>query len=60
MEERIGGEGGGDGEVEGEEEDNLAEDLSLGLVVTEPASMKTGDQELVSDIETTKRAQTTI
>ena len=61
VEERIGRERGGDGEVEGEEDDDdLAEALSLGLVVTEPASMETGDQEMVADIENTKRAQTTV
>ena len=61
VEERIRDERGGDCEVEGEEDDDdLAEDLSLGLVVTEPASMETGDQEMVADIENTKRAQTTV
>ncbi|KAL8881704.1 MAG: hypothetical protein Q9192_007740 [Flavoplaca navasiana] len=59
QEEEDGEQGGmkGDEEEEGEQ---LADDLKLGLVMTEPASMDTVDEEIIPHTEDPRRAQTII
>ncbi|KAL9615938.1 MAG: hypothetical protein Q9204_008639, partial [Flavoplaca sp. TL-2023a] len=61
--EEANGELGEEGSMKSDEEEEgeqLADDLKLGLIMTEPASMDTVDEEITTRTEDPRRAQTTI